>query len=172
MVAGYCYNWDVAKGRGPYDIYLPYDFKARWNLKEDKTWAISPNSFEEVGCIHTAQGLEFDYVGVFIGKDLTYNPQTGKIETHREAISSDDNSSGIRLASTSDELMEKFFAEEEFTEACDIVKAMWSGVLELWAVCEESVRNQKRSMAMNLLLAWYLADMYPTRLVGGIQSYF
>ena len=103
MVAGYCYNWDVAKGRGPYDIYLPYDFKARWNLKEDKTWAISPNSFEEVGCIHTAQGLEFDYVGVFIGKDLTYNPQTGKIETHREAISSDDNSSGIRLASTSDE---------------------------------------------------------------------
>ena len=61
-------------------------------------------------------------------------------------------------------------SEEEFTEACDIVKAMWSGVLELWAVCEESVRNQKRSMAMNLLLAWYLADMYPTRLVGGIQS--
>lgn len=60
--------------------------------------------------------------------------------------------------------------EEEFTEACDIVKAMWSGVLELWAVCEERVRNQKRSMAMNLLLAWYLADMYPTRLVGGIQS--
>lgn len=61
-------------------------------------------------------------------------------------------------------------SEEEFTEACDIVKAMWSGVLELWAVCEERVRNQKRSMAMNLLLAWYLADMYPTRLVGGIQS--
>ena len=61
-------------------------------------------------------------------------------------------------------------SEEEFTEACDIVKAMWSGVLELWAVCEESVRNQKRSMAMNLLLAWYLADMYPTRLVDAYHK--
>jgi DUF2075 family protein len=103
MVAGYCYNWDVAKGRGPYDIYLPNDFRAKWNLKDDKIWAINPKSFEEVGCIHTAQGLEFDYVGVLIGKDLTYNTLTGKVETHKEAISLDDKSSGIRLASTSDE---------------------------------------------------------------------
>lgn len=103
MVAGYCYNWDVAKGRGPYDIYLPNNFRAKWNLKDDKIWAINPKSFEEVGCIHTAQGLEFDYVGVLIGKDLTYNTQTGKIETHKEAISLDDKSSGIRLASTSEE---------------------------------------------------------------------
>ena len=48
MVAGYCYNWDVAKGRGPYDIYLPNEFRAKWNLKDDKIWAINPNSFEEV----------------------------------------------------------------------------------------------------------------------------
>ena len=102
MVAGYCYNWEVAKGRGPYDIYLPNEFRAKWNLKDDKIWAINPNSFEEVGCIHTAQGLEFDYVGVLIGRDLTYNSQTGKVETHKEAISLDDKSSGIRLPSTSE----------------------------------------------------------------------
>ena len=69
------------------------------SLENDKVWAINPKSFEEVGCIHTAQGLEFDYVGVFIGKDLTYNPHTRLIETHKEAISTDDNSSGIRSAS-------------------------------------------------------------------------
>lgn len=61
-------------------------------------------------------------------------------------------------------------SEAEFEEACNIVKAIWSGVLELWAVCEESVRNQKRSAVMNLLLAWYLADTYPTKLTGGMQT--
>ena len=52
-----------------------------------------------MGCIHTAQGLEFDYVGVFIGKDLRYDPDTGKIVTDRLRISKDDKSSGIRSAS-------------------------------------------------------------------------
>ncbi|MBR5567551.1 MAG: DUF2075 domain-containing protein [Bacteroidales bacterium] len=97
MVAGYCYDWNVKHHRSEWDIILG-DFKAKWNLENDKVWAINPKSFEEVGCIHTAQGLEFDYVGVFIGKDLTYNPETRHIETHREAISQDDRSSGIRSA--------------------------------------------------------------------------
>lgn len=96
MVAGYCYDWNVKNGRGDYDIYLPNDFKAKWNLANDKIWAINPNSFEEVGCIHTAQGLEFDYVGVIIGKDLTYDVSTEKIKTNKSAISTDDKSSGIR----------------------------------------------------------------------------
>ena len=61
-------------------------------------------------------------------------------------------------------------SEEEFTEACNIVKAMWSGVLKMWSVCEEEERNQKRSAVLNLLVAWYLADMYPTRLTGGMQT--
>ena len=98
MVAGYCYDWNVKYHRGDWDIILGDKFKAKWNLENDKVWAINPKSFEEVGCIHTAQGLEFDYVGVLIGRDLTYNPLTRLIETHREAISTDDNSSGIRLA--------------------------------------------------------------------------
>ena len=98
MVAGYCYDWNVKHRRGDWDVILEDNFKAKWNLENDKVWAINPDSFEEIGCIHTAQGLEFDYVGVFIGKDLTYNPATRLIETHREAISNDDNSSGIRSA--------------------------------------------------------------------------
>lgn len=68
MVAGYCYDWNVKFNRGEYDILLEDGFAAKWNLASDKIWAINPNSFEEIGCIHTAQGLEFDYVGVFIGK--------------------------------------------------------------------------------------------------------
>lgn len=104
MVAGYCYDWNVKHHRGEWDIEIDDDFKARWNLEGDAIWAINPSSFEEVGCIHTAQGLEFDYVGVLIGKDLRYNEETGRIETHRESISRDDRSSGIRNRNTSEEL--------------------------------------------------------------------
>lgn len=56
MVAGYCYDWNVKHGRGEYDILLPGGFRAKWNLENDDIWAINPESFEEVGCIHTAQG--------------------------------------------------------------------------------------------------------------------
>lgn len=102
MVAGYCYDWNVKNRRGEVDIELPGGFQAKWNLANDKIWAINPRSFEEVGCIHTAQGLEFDYVGVLIGKDLTYDKPSGRILTNKSAISKDDNSSGIRGASEED----------------------------------------------------------------------
>ena len=102
MVAGYCYDWNVKNGRGDIDIDLPGGFQAKWNLEDDKIWAINPRSFEEVGCIHTAQGLEFDYVGVLIGKDLTYDKATGRVVVNQKAISKDDKSSGIRSASDDD----------------------------------------------------------------------
>lgn len=72
MVAGYCWDWNSKKNNNLYDIVIPeYDFKARWNLSDDGSlWIISPNSVHEVGCIHTCQGLEVDYIGVIVGKDL------------------------------------------------------------------------------------------------------
>ena len=52
------------------DIFIG-DYKARWNLANySDSWIINPNSVNEVGCIHTCQGLEVDYVGVIIGDDL------------------------------------------------------------------------------------------------------
>lgn len=105
MIAGYCYDWNVKKKRGDWDIILPNGFKAKWNLEKDDHWAVNPKSFEEVGCIHTCQGMEFDYVGVFIGKDLYYDD--GQVKTNRNAISKDDSSSGIRLKTTSDEEADK-----------------------------------------------------------------
>lgn len=99
MVAGYCYDWNVKHGRGEYDIELSGGFKAKWNLENDKIWAINPNSFEQVGCIHTAQGLEFEYVGVLIGRDLYFDKTSGKVLTDKRQISEDDKSSGIRGAS-------------------------------------------------------------------------
>ena len=105
MIAGYCYDWNVKNGRGDWDIKLPNGFKAKWNLENDDHWAVNPNSFEEIGCIHTCQGMEFDYVGVFIGKDLYYDGE--HVRTNRNAISKDDKTSGIRLRSTTDEEADK-----------------------------------------------------------------
>lgn len=74
MVAGYCYPWPSKNSNDPsiYDIELEGSFRARWNFNSTDTWAIDSDSFDQVGCIHTAQGLEFDYVGVIIGLDLRY----------------------------------------------------------------------------------------------------
>lgn len=99
MVAGYCFDWNVKYKRADYDIILDNgDFKAKWNLESDKTWAVNPKSFDEVGCVHTAQGLEFDYVGVIIGKDLRFDPSSSTVVCDQKAISKDDRSSGIRSA--------------------------------------------------------------------------
>lgn len=72
MVAGYCWNWVSQNDTKLFDITFPeFGYKAKWNLKQNSTvWIISPNSVEEVGCIHTCQGLEVDYVGVIVGDDL------------------------------------------------------------------------------------------------------
>lgn len=75
LVAGYCWNW-ISEGKNKsdvYDITIPeYNFGMSWNLGNSSTWAIDKESVNEIGCIHTCQGLEFDYVGVIIGDDLRY----------------------------------------------------------------------------------------------------
>ena len=93
MCAGYCYDWNVKNHRGEWDVVIE-DFHAKWNLENDNVFAINENSFEEVGCIHTVQGMEFDYVGVIIGKDLVY--RDGHVCTDKSAISKADHTSKIK----------------------------------------------------------------------------
>jgi DUF2075 family protein len=72
VVAGYCWNWASKNDSKAFDIVFPESgYKARWNLTEyGNEWIFNPKSVEEVGCIHTCQGLEVDYVGVIVGEDL------------------------------------------------------------------------------------------------------
>ena len=90
MLAGYCYNWTSKKEASAYDIIIGDDFKAQRNFSNTSTWAIDENSFDQVGCIHTCQGLEFDYVGVIIGKDLIY--RNGKVLANPGARAKSDQS--------------------------------------------------------------------------------
>lgn len=72
LVAGYCWDWKSKNNSKVTDIDFPeYDFHMKWNLSEESyLWIQKPNSVNEVGCIHTCQGLEVDYIGVIVGPDL------------------------------------------------------------------------------------------------------
>lgn len=95
MIAGYCYEWVSEKNPGgeDYDIILEDGFKAKWNFA-NTLFAINPSSFDQVGCIHTTQGLEFDYCGIIIGQDLRY--ENGKVITDKIKEANSDKSSGIK----------------------------------------------------------------------------
>ncbi len=72
VVAGYCWDWVSKRKPDAYDIVIPeFGYRKQWNLGSDGSlWLIASNSVDEVGCIHTCQGLELDYIGVIVGKDL------------------------------------------------------------------------------------------------------
>ena len=80
ILAGYCWAWPKAgqNDTNVHDIKIG-DFEMSWNLGNSLTFAIDEDSVNEVGCIHTSQGLEFDYAGVIIGDDMRY--ENGHIVT-------------------------------------------------------------------------------------------
>ena len=96
LVAGYCWDW-IKEGKNNsnvHDIEIG-DFSMSWNLGNSDTWAIDIDSVNEIGCIHTSQGLEFDYVGVIIGNDMRY--ENGKIVTDfTERAKTDQSLKGIK----------------------------------------------------------------------------
>ena len=97
IVAGYCWKWVTASNtkawksltkeaqNNLFDIEFPEDgFKMRWNLKEDgMLWLLKENSVNEVGCIHTCQGLELEHIGVIIGDDFIV--RNGEVKIQPEA---------------------------------------------------------------------------------------
>ncbi len=72
LVSGYCWDWESNRSPDLYDFKEEeFGFNMRWNMRDyGGKWIVEPNSISEIGCIHTAQGLELDYIGVIIGDDL------------------------------------------------------------------------------------------------------
>ena len=109
IVAGYCWNWISRADKSAFDISIPnYDFGMQWNLDADGSlWIQAPDSVSEVGCIHTCQGLEVDYVGVIIGDDLIV--RNGEVITNPNARAKTDKSiSGFKkLLKTNPDLANK-----------------------------------------------------------------
>lgn len=116
LVAGYCWDWVSKKNPSLKDVVIPeFEFAMKWNLSTDgNIWIISPNSVNEIGCIHTCQGLEVDYVGVIVGLDLVV--RDGRVITNPEKRAKTDASlKGYKAALQSD-------VEEASKKADTIIK--------------------------------------------------
>lgn len=93
IIAGYCYPWNSKNDKTQMDIVIG-NFKAQWNFSTTG-WATDKNSFDQVGCIHSSQGLEFDYVGIIIGNDLIYK-NNHVITDYTKRAKSDASLKGIK----------------------------------------------------------------------------
>ncbi len=94
MVAGFCWPWSSkldSNGELIKDVRIG-DFDMPWETHDKITsipkgyvrwyeWAYRTEGIKQVGCIYTAQGFEFDYIGVIIGNDLCVNKSTGLLCT-------------------------------------------------------------------------------------------
>ena len=93
IAAGFCWPWtqksDV-NGELYKDVTIG-DYSRPWNASENtkgmragipksQFWAYDDAGIDQVGCIYTAQGFDFDYTGVIFGNDLRYNPDTEEWE--------------------------------------------------------------------------------------------
>ena len=95
IVSGYCWNWNKKEinNTNYHDIIIG-DYGISWNLGTKQTFVID-DSINEAGCIHSVQGLEFDYVGVIIGEDMFYKNNKLCTDFNKHA-SSDPSFKGIK----------------------------------------------------------------------------
>jgi len=93
MVAGYAWPWHTKTGAKDYDIEID-GYKAVWNSTATD-WVNSPNAINEVGCIHTVQGYDLNYVGVIIGQEFGYDPEKKKFFVDKEKYLDRNGRAGI-----------------------------------------------------------------------------
>ncbi len=81
MTAGYCWPWSDPRPDGLVDDVRIGSWRRPWNVRGDRAvgsappaalWATAPGGFEQVGCVYTAQGFEYDWNGVILGPDLVW----------------------------------------------------------------------------------------------------
>ncbi|MEV4225357.1 DUF2075 domain-containing protein [Nonomuraea sp. NPDC049725] len=92
MTAGFCWPWSAPADDSLVADVRVGDWARPWNVKGDRAvgnapasalWATADGGFEQVGCVYTAQGFEYDWNGVIFGPDLVY--RDGKLVTVRSA---------------------------------------------------------------------------------------
>lgn len=111
ILAGYCWNWNKKEidNSDYHDIKID-DFEISWNLGTKQTFAID-DSINEAGCVHSVQGLEFDYVGVIIGPDMYYQNEEIKTSFEKHA-STDPSLKGIKKLYKENKLQAMQVADE------------------------------------------------------------
>lgn len=148
LLAGYCWEWPVETRSDPnYCDIVIGDFKMSWNFNNTDTWAIDSDSVNQVGCIHTSQGLEFDYVGVIIGRDLRY--ENGKIITDLfERASTDQSIKGLKGMYKKDPQKAQEIADEIIRNTYRTLLTRGSKGCYVYC-CDENLKNYIKSFIKN-----------------------
>ncbi|MEC9484825.1 MAG: DNA/RNA helicase domain-containing protein [Candidatus Izemoplasma sp.] len=71
MVSGYSFDWISKKDTSLFDIQIE-GIQKQWNV-EQVDWPNSENAIHEVGCIHTIQGYDLNYVFLIFGEEIDYD---------------------------------------------------------------------------------------------------
>lgn len=82
LASGYYKKWISKTNRSKFD-FEDEGLKLKWNTIIEG-WVSSPNSINEVGCIHTLQGEDLHYAGVIIGDEIYLDPKDSKIKIRKE----------------------------------------------------------------------------------------
>lgn len=92
--AGMCWDWTDDTGTCP-DVKPEKGWERPWNAGDShntpgvpkrRYWATEAGGFGQIGCVHTAQGLEYEWGGVILGPDLTWGGKGWVV--HREHVRS------------------------------------------------------------------------------------
>jgi hypothetical protein len=113
MTAGYCWPWSNARSDGTLvnDVKIGR-WSRPWNSKSDRRirdvppaplWATEDGGFEQVGCVYTAQGFEYDWNGVILGPDLVW--RNGAFRTVRDANRDPDFKNRTKISDTRFDLL-------------------------------------------------------------------
>ena len=102
ILAGYAWEW-TPENQGNSnsqvnDVKIPeLNFEMPWNSRKvGTTWAINSEGINQVGCVHTSQGLEFDYVGIIVGNDLKFNEETNEFYSEWALYKDSKGKQGLR----------------------------------------------------------------------------
>ena len=91
-VAGFAWDWKTKQKKKPKDDMACYDMLMKageydiliennryiWNLTNED-WVTRQDSHCTIGCIHTSQGYDMNYVGVIFGEEIDYDLETNFI---------------------------------------------------------------------------------------------
>lgn len=91
VVAGYGWKWETKNKKRGLIKTLP---KNKWDIHiggHDYFWNVANGNFifdadcDEIGCVHTVQGFDLNYVGVIFGPEIKYSPTRG-FEINKKSI--------------------------------------------------------------------------------------
>lgn len=169
VVAGYAWPWHTRNGIQDYDIEIG-NYKGVWNSAATD-WVNSPNAVNEVGCIHTVQGYDLNYVGVIIGPEFGYDTENKKFFVDKEKYLDRNGRAGVHDLTELEQYVKNIYKtiltrgiKGTFVYVCD--EGLRSYLNEVLNKTVKEEVGLKESHYENKIVSPYSMEMIQVPLVG------